>query len=138
MDCLFCKIVKGEIPCYKVYENDSVMAFLDINPINPGHVLVIPKEHFVNIEKTTQKVWLEIMLAVKKIIPEVLVVSKAQAFNLNINNGKIAGQEVDHLHVHIMPRFENDGHVLFKGNKYKEGEVEKITEQLRNNLEKYG
>jgi len=98
MECIFCKIVKGEIPSKKVLENDNFLAFHDINPVAPIHVLIIPKEHFENFDKTPKKVLGEINNFIKEVAKEL----KISDYRLIINNGKNAGQEVFHLHIHMM------------------------------------
>lgn len=134
-DCLFCKIIAGEIPSYKVYEDDKVLAFLDINPVNPGHTLLAPKEHSENTLKVPDALLEHIIVVLKKITPGILKAVGAEACNVGMNTGSIAGQVVMHTHWHIMPRFGNDGHKLFNGRPYKEGGAEKITEKVRDNIE---
>lgn len=129
-ECIFCKIIKGDIPSYKVYEDEYVYAFLDIIPVNKGHVLVVPKEHYESIIDAPEEILCQIMSAVKKIAPVILKVVDSEGFNLGVNNGSVAGQIVPHLHFHIVPRFPNDGHALFQGGAYEEGEAEKIQEEL--------
>lgn len=131
-DCIFCKIVKGEIPCHKVYEDDDVLAFLDISPVNPGHTLVIPKCHYADLLELPEVEAQRLIARVKKISPAVISSVEAQAFNLNLNNGKVSGQEVAHVHWHIVPRFEGDGRELWHGRPYGEGEVEEILEKIKN------
>ncbi len=133
-DCIFCKIVKGEIPCAKVYENQKYVAFLDITPVNPGHTLVIPKEHYEDLLNTPDSVLDGMLNDSKKIAKAVLKAVGAEGFNLTVNVGPVSGQVVPHLHIHIMPRFPNDGHHLFKGGAYKEGEIQKVAEKIRQNL----
>lgn len=133
-DCLFCKIIKGDIPGAKVYEDDKVLAFLDIKPINPGHVLVAPKEHYANILDTPEEILSAVISAVKKIAPAVLTAVNAKGFNLGVNNGSDAGQLVPHLHFHIMPRHLDDGYRLWDGKAYANGEMDKIKTAIINNL----
>ena len=133
-NCLFCKIIKGEIPSYKVYEDDDVLAFLDINPVNPGHTLIIPKQHYLTLLDIPVELAQKIIIVAKKITPAILSAVNADAFNLGLNQGQIAGQVVDHFHLHIMPRLENDGHQLFKGREYQAGEAEEILNKIRDNL----
>lgn len=106
-DCIFCKIVDGEIPSRDVYEDRSVLAFLDANPLSPGHTLVIPKEHAAMIEDVVESpaVW----DVTRKLAPQVASAVDAPAYNVGVNNGAAAGQEVPHVHMHIVPRFEGDG-----------------------------
>jgi len=131
--CIFCKIVKGEIPCTKVYENSSVLAFLDVSPVNPGHILVVPKKHSETIIDADENSLCETMNAVKKLSNAVMKAVKADGINVSINNFKAAGQLVPHLHVHIIPRFENDGLKLDWPVKKLTG-MDKIAEQIRKAL----
>ncbi|HRY63083.1 MAG TPA: HIT family protein [Patescibacteria group bacterium] len=136
-DCIFCKIIKGEIPADKVYEDDRVLAFLDISPINKGHILVVPKEHFENLLETPDELVEKLVLAGKKIGLAVREVVRAEGINVGINNGSAAGQVVFHTHIHIIPRFSDDGYKLWGSDKkYELGEgrelAQKIQEQLNN------
>lgn len=108
MDCIFCKIIDGQIPSHKVYEDDHVYAFLDINPLSTGHVVIIPKVHVEVLMDLPDKEVNELFLAVKKISGHLEKILKPAGFNIGINMRKYAGQAVDHLHVHILPRFEGD------------------------------
>lgn len=134
-DCLFCKIIKGEIPCEKIYENDRVIAFLDIKPVNPGHSLVLPKDHFESMLAVPDKVLGELIVTIKKISKAVLKATQTKDFCLGLNNGKIAGQSIPHLHFHIIPRRANDGHKHWIGKEYKKGEIEKVGRSIRKALE---
>ena len=133
-DCIFCKISKGEIPSHKIYENGEVMAFLDINPVNPGHTLVIPKSHYKDILETPPDVLCRMTSIVQEIAPAILEGVGASSFNLTLNNGKEAGQIIFHVHFHIIPRFTGDGHALWKGGKPDETYLKKIAEKIRENL----
>jgi len=108
-DCLFCKIIKGEIPCQKVYEDGDVFAFLDIQPVNVGHTLVVPKAHFANCGETPDEALAAVMNVAKRVGAAALKVTGAQGYNVGINCGAVAGQVIMHTHVHVMPRFEGDG-----------------------------
>ncbi len=116
MDCIFCKIVKGEVPCNKVYEDDEVFAFLDINPVSAGHTLVIPKEHYENIYDIPEEVLGKIAIVAKRLA--LVYRDKLGIENVNIlnSNGSAAQQDVFHYHMHIIPRRKGDG-TLFKWNK---------------------
>lgn len=110
MDCIICKIIKGEIPSYKVYEDEKYMAFLDIHPAAPGHTMVVPKQHVGTLFQMSEGELGEIFERVKKIgwhIKE----SELQptGFNIGVNHWRAAGQEIDHLHIHIIPRWIDDG-----------------------------
>ncbi len=115
-DCIFCKIIKGEIPCHKVYEDDSVIAFLDIHPVSYGHTLVVPKSHYADFLNTPPEVIADLMAVVQKIAPAILEATKNEAFNIGINTGKLAGQVIFHTHIHIMPRSVNDGLTMWGEN----------------------
>jgi histidine triad (HIT) family protein len=125
-DCVFCKIVTGEIPSQKIYENEHCVAFLDIHPINRGHALVIPKGHHANIYETPQETFAEVMRTVQFLAPKVKEAVGAQGINIGINNDAAAGQLVYHLHVHIIPRWSDDGHMSWHGNPYQDGEIATI------------
>jgi len=134
-DCLFCKIIKGEIPSAKVYENEKILAFLDINPVNPGHTLIISKEHYANLVETPEEVLDEMIRAVKKIAPAVMRAMSVEGFNLGVNNGKAAGQLIFHTHFHIMPRRAEDGFKHWKGSPYKEGEMAEVAKKIKKELQ---
>ena len=131
--CIFCKIIKGEIPCTKVYEDKNVLAFLDISPVNKGHTLVVPKKHYENLQQIPENLLCDLMKAVKKVAPATLKPTNAPAFNLIVSNGKEAGQEVPHIHVHIIPQLGSTPINLPHG-KYKEGEMQKVAESIRKAL----
>lgn len=133
-DCIFCRIVRGEIPALKVFENDTVIAFLDIQPINPGHTLVVPKEHHENVLSTPDDVLSEIMLCTKRIARAAMDAVDASAFNIGVNTGAEAGQVVMHTHVHIMPRFAGDGLVHWGKRDISNEEMEKIAGSIREKL----
>ncbi len=105
-NCLFCKIVAGDIPAYKVHETDQVLAFLDIGPVSPGHTLVIPKQHAENFTANTPAEAVAIMEAIHVLAPKMMQALGATGYNLGMNHGEVAGQEVMHTHFHIMPRYE--------------------------------
>jgi len=132
--CIFCKIVKGKIPATKIYEDKNVLAFLDISPINPGHALVVPKKHFETLIDIDDSALCETMKIVKKLSKIIMKAVNADGINIGINNYKAAGQLVPHLHVHIMPRFANDGHRHWSGKQYQEGEMQKIADKIRKAL----
>lgn len=107
-DCLFCKIVSGDLPGQKIYENVRVVAFLDIHPVNPGHTLVVPKAHADNYLSTPEEDLAAMSAVVKKIAPAIIKAVGADACNIQVNNGRAAGQVVFHTHQHIIPRFTTD------------------------------
>ncbi len=108
MDCIFCKIGKKEIQSYIIDETDNFIAVLDINPHAPGHTLVLPKEHIVNFVDIPEEVEKELVDFLKSIIKKLGEKLNTVDFTIGINEGKLAGRAIDHLHIHIMPRFKND------------------------------
>jgi len=126
-ECIFCKIVNGELPSAKVYEDDETIAFLDINPLSPGHILVIPREHYRDFLETPPELVKAVAGACSRVSGAVVKAVSAEGFNLFVSNGRCAGQVVDHLHVHIVPRRSDDG-IVWGWNRgaYGEGEMEKV------------
>ncbi|WP_456276023.1 HIT family protein [Bacillus sp. AK128] len=109
-DCIFCKIVKGEIPCAKVFENEQVLAFLDISQVSKGHTLIIPKTHKENVFELTPEISQEIFKVVPSIANSIKKQFSPVGLNLLNNNGEQAGQSVFHFHVHLIPRYgKGDG-----------------------------
>jgi len=130
MDCIFCKIANKEIPCHKVFEDEKVLAFLDIAPVNPGHVLVIPKKHFQNFEEIPEDELCALAKAVKKIGQAVKSRLGVEGYNVLENNGPAAGQIISHIHFHVIPRKSDDGLKHWPQNKYKEGEAGEIASKI--------
>lgn len=108
-DCIFCRIVDGEIPARTVYEDDDVTAFLDANPLAPGHALVVPKDHHQYLRDLPAGLSASVFEVVHELTPRIEAAVEADANTVAVNDGPAAGQEVPHLHVHIVPRFEDDG-----------------------------
>lgn len=127
---IFEKIIEGEIPAHKIYEDEYTFAFLDINPINPGHTLVIPKTPSRNIFDIPKDDFLHVMETAHMLAPKIKEAVGAEGINIGINNEAAAGQEVFHLHVHIMPRFNNDNHEHWGGAPYKDGEAEEVHKKI--------
>ena len=130
-NCIFCKIVRGELPSYKVYEDDKTIAFLDIHPVNAGHTLVVPKAHSTNIFDITPDDWAALAEVVRKLSIAVEKALGADGVNIGMNNREHAGQVVGHSHMHIIPRFEADGFKLMPQRTYKENEAESTLEKIR-------
>lgn len=107
-ECVFCSIIAGDIPGRVVHETDTTLAFLDANPLARGHTLVIPKSHCETLEDASADIVSDVFTVVRQVTPRIESAVDAPASNIAINNGEVAGQEVPHLHVHIVPRFEND------------------------------
>lgn len=134
-NCLFCKIRDGEIPSSKVFENDVVLAFLDLNPVNPGHVLLIPKKHSETLSEASPDDASELMRVVPMLMNSIMKATGASACNIGVNNGKLAGQVVFHTHLHIMPRFENDGYDIWHGKPYEsEDRMKEVAEKIRGQI----
>lgn len=133
-DCLFCKIIKGDIKAEKVYEDEYTFAFLDINPINEGHTLVVPKEHSKNLYEISDEALKYLVLTTKKLSIAIKKAVGAQGINLGMNNDSVAGQVIFHVHMHIIPRFEDDGFKFWKGTPYKNGVMEKIAQMIRKEI----
>ncbi|MBI3660372.1 HIT family protein [Candidatus Acetothermia bacterium] len=108
-DCIFCKIVRGELSSHKIYEDEFSLAFLDIYPFTEGHTMVIPKQHYQTIQEMPAELVGKIFETVSIVTGKVEHAMGAVATTIGINNGRGAGQVVPHLHVHIVPRYENDG-----------------------------
>src|SRR3989344_6260920 len=109
MDCIFCKIVKGEIDSIKIFENEHVLAFLDVVPQTKGHCLVVPKQHFENIFDIDKAFLQKIAVTAKDISEKIKNNLKADGIRLSQYNGRAAGQEIMHFHLHIIPRYAGDG-----------------------------
>jgi histidine triad (HIT) family protein len=133
-DCIFCKIIAGELPSTKIHEDEHVFAFLDIRPVNPGHTLVVPKKHSTNIFDISEEDWMAVQKAVRRIARAIETGLGADGVNINMNNREHAGQVVPHTHVHIIPRKQGDGLKLWPQRPYKDGEVEPTAEKIRSAL----
>jgi histidine triad (HIT) family protein len=130
-NCVFCKIAKKEIPCFEVYEDEKFLAFLDINPRNPGHTLVIPKEHFRWVwDVPYLGEYFEVVGKITKAIKKAMKTDFIVSF--------IIGEEVPHAHIHLVPRFSGDGHGALINlsliHKIEKGEMEKIAKEIKKNL----
>src|SRR3990167_4581592 len=130
-DCIFCKIIRGELPSYKVYEDENTLAFLDIRPVNAGHTLVVPKKHSHNIFDIAPEDWATLAEAARVISIAIEQALKADGVNIAMNNREHAGQVVDHPHLHIIPRFKGDGLKLMPQRNYKENEAEESAGKIR-------
>ncbi len=130
-NCLFCKIAAGEIPAEKIYEDENFLAFLDVNPVNQGHTLVIPKKHSRNILEIGDETLKELTITVKKLSNKIKTALCADGINIIINNEPAAGQIIFHTHIHIIPRFADDGLKHWTGGEYAEGEAKILAEKIR-------
>jgi len=113
-DCIFCKVISGELPSYKLYEDDRVVAFLDLFPATLGHTLVVPRQHSSNLLEDDEQDALAMMKAVRHLTPKIKEALGADGVNITSNIGASAGQSVFHTHVHILPRWKDDGRELWK------------------------
>ena len=130
-NCIFCKIVKGEMPASMVYEDARILAFLDIAPVNIGHSLVIPKKHFVNIFDTPEDILYSMTKVAKKLSQSIKIGLNADGVNVTMNNDIAAGQIIFHSHIHVIPRFTNDGFGTWHGKRpYKEGEMREVAKKI--------
>ena len=131
-DCIFCMIAEGKIPSSKIYESDTVYAFLDLNPVHKGHTLVIPKKHAKDLLRLPPELGCDLVLAMQKVGRAVMEATGADGFNVIQNNGRAAGQEVEHVHWHIIPRFDGDGLKFWAQTKYESMEaMNAMAEQIR-------
>lgn len=136
-ECIFCKIVRNDVPSFKIYEDEYTVAFLDINPASLGHVLVAPKKHVENVFDADEETIKNVYTTVKKISE--IIKHRLQPHGVNIlqNNGRQAGQIVAHFHVHIIPRYENDQIVFaFPRKQVNESQMKELVEKLKYQEEK--
>lgn len=108
-DCIFCKIVAGEVPCVKVYEDDRVLGFMDIMPLSKGHLLVVPKDHYENMGETDAELYGHIASVICTLARAVQACFAPDGLNVQQLNGEAANQVVPHLHMHLVPRWHGDG-----------------------------
>jgi histidine triad (HIT) family protein len=128
--CVFCKIARKQAPASFVYEDENVLAFLDIRPLNEGHTLVIPKEHYVTIFEVPEELVAHLHRIVKRVALAVRESTKADGISIIQQNGKAAGQEIFHLHVHVIPRYE--GQKLPRFGEISEADREKLNQFAAN------
>jgi len=134
-DCLFCKIAAGEIPCAKVYEDEHILAFLDIHPIAKGHTLVLPKAHYPTLLDVPDSEGEYLIGALRRVAKAVQQECGADGFNCIQNNFAAAGQMVFHSHWHIIPRFENDGLPDWPGSPYPDSqEMQSLARSISSRL----
>ena len=134
-DCIFCKMVAGQVPVAKIYEDEIVLAFLDTGPLSDGHTLLIPKKHTEKVDQSSPDLLGQVASRLSKVAKAVVRAVEAEGYNVLCNNGKAAGQLVNHLHFHIIPRNSYD--TLFPewpSYKYEEGKADEIAEKIRQNL----
>lgn len=128
-NCIFCKIIAGEIPSYTLYENEKFKIILDVGPATKGHALILPKEHYANLYELPEETAAEVIKLAKRMMIRMTDKLKCDGFNIVQNNGEAAGQTVNHFHMHLIPRYKNDGEIL----KYIAGEPgPEELEQIKN------
>ncbi len=136
-DCLFCKIVAGEIPSYKIFEDDDFMAITDIQPVNLGHALLIPKAHYKNLFDLPDRLLGGLGVHLQKLALAIKTATAADGINLGMNNETAAGQLIFHAHFHIIPRFTGDGFEHWHGQtKPTPEDLTAITEKIKSNFTK--
>ena len=130
-NCIFCKIIGGEIPSNTIYEDDEFKVILDASPASKGHALILPKEHYADIYEIDEKTAGHAMQLAKKLAKHMTDVLKCDGFNIVQNNGECAGQTVFHFHMHLIPRYEGDNqHILWKPTEVTQDELEEIRKQI--------
>ena len=133
-ECIFCKIVKKELPAIAVYENDRVLAFLDLKPVHVGQTLVIPKNHSSNIYEIEESDLQAVALGVQKVAQAIKKGLGADGVNIIMNNEKAAGQVIFHPHIHVIPRFEGDGLELWHGKEASEESRNEAAGKIKDSL----
>ena len=134
-NCIFCKMVSGNIPVTRIYEDEVVLSFLDIGPLSDGHTLVIPKQHFDKLHECPAELLGQFSQRLGKIAKAVSAAMGAEGYNVLCNNGRAAGQVVNHLHFHIIPRKTGDGVFnRWPAFEYDEGQIEAIATRIQEYL----
>ncbi|MBN1942980.1 MAG: HIT domain-containing protein [Phycisphaerae bacterium] len=134
-DCIFCKIIAGEIPCAKLLEEEHALAFLDIGPVARGHALLIPKGHYQTLDEMPPEAAAAMFRRLPELVRAVQAVTECEGINVLQNNGRIAGQVVPHVHVHVIPR-EKAGRFSFNwpAGQYEEGQIDALAKAIRRRL----
>lgn len=133
--CLFCKIIAGEVPSAKIYDDTSVVSFLDINPVNIGHTLVVPKKHFATLHDIPDETLTPLMQTVRRLADAIKAAVNADGINIEMNNGEAAGQIIHHAHIHIVPRYKGDGFTHWKGARgYADGEIQEVLGKIKSEI----
>jgi len=131
-NCIFCKIIEGEIPSHRIYEDEKVIAFLDANPVSKGHTLVVPKKHVENIHEAQGMDYM--WNALVKVADGVRDTFGANGINIDQNNGEVAGQEVFHLHFHVTPRYDGS-EIELEYDRSELDEGEKVAGRIAENID---
>lgn len=133
-NCIFCKIVAGQVPCTKLYEVEDVLAFLDINPVTYGHTLVISKEHYSTFLSTPKAIMNKVMNVAQRIGQVQIEQLGAKGVNILINSYEAAGQVVPHFHVHVIPRYTAKDGFRLEFKELKNVNLPKVAEEIKDNL----
>ena len=133
-NCIFCKIVAGQVPCTKLYEDEDVLAFLDINPVTYGHTLVISKEHYSTFLSTPKAIMNKVMNVAQRIGQVQIEQLGAKGVNILINSYEAAGQVVPHFHVHVIPRYTAKDGFRLEFKELKDVNLPKVAEETKDNL----
>lgn len=128
--CIFCQIIQGDIPGHVVYEDDQVLAILDISQVTKGHTLVMPKKHVSNLITCDEETYMQVMKAVKKLGTHMLEKTGAEGLNVLSNIHEAAGQTVDHFHVHLIPRYNEQDAVEFTFHESPEQNLAEVAELI--------
>jgi len=131
MDCIFCKIIEGDLPSYKIYEDKRALAFLDINPVSKGHIVVVPKEHYLNMFDVPPDILKDLVVVSQKLAKISTEALGIKGYNFTVNNGRVAGQVIDHLHFHIIPRSEGDNLHLWPGKAFTNEEMRRTADTIK-------
>lgn len=129
--CIFCKIVNGEIPSYKVYEDDDILAFLDISQVTKGHTIVICKKHVTNILDSDKDTYLKVVAKVYDLANQITKNLDTKGVNILHNANEVAGQSVDHLHFHIIPRYSNDDSIKIHFEESEKQDMDLVLKQIK-------
>ncbi|MEG0176466.1 HIT family protein [Anaerorhabdus sp.] len=129
--CIFCKIIAGEIPSAKVYEDEYVLAILDISQVTYGHTLVLPKKHCTDILDVDQETMMHIASILPNLSKKIVSNTKALGCNILSNQGEVAGQTVNHLHFHIIPRYGSDDSIVINFNESKKQDLDEVLKTIK-------
>ena len=133
-DCIFCKIAGGEIPSKTIYEDEEFRVILDLGPAAKGHALILPKDHFANLYELPDETASRVMLLAKRMAAQITDKLQCDGFNLVQNNGEVAGQTVFHFHMHLIPRYKDDGQkIAWQPGKPSQEKLEEIRNQIVGN-----
>ena len=130
-NCIFCKIVAGEIPSRTLFEDEDFKVMLDVGPASKGHALIVPKEHYANIYELPDELAVKAMRLAKRMATHMTNVLNCDGFNILQNNGEVAGQTVFHYHMHLIPRYKgSDEMTLWNANHFSDEQMDALAEQL--------